>query len=47
MRELEMREMDDVAGGVLPVLIGILAFEWYEAGHIRSFMDGVLDGADR
>ncbi len=47
MRELEMREIDEVAGGLLPVLIGILAFEWYEAGHIRSFMDGVLDGANR
>lgn len=47
MRELNMHEIEDVSGGILPVLIGILAFEWYEAGHIRSFIDGVLDGADR
>jgi len=47
MRELNMHEIEDVSGGILPVLIGILAFEWYEAGHIRSFIDGVLDGANR
>ncbi|HVX56595.1 MAG TPA: hypothetical protein VHA37_02580 [Candidatus Saccharimonadales bacterium] len=47
MRELNMHEIEDVSGGILPVLIGILAFEWYEAGQIRSFIDGVLDGANR
>lgn len=47
MRTLKMEEVEIVSGGVLPVLIGILAFEWYEAGHIRSFIDGFLDGANR
>lgn len=46
MRTLEATEVNSVSGGMLPVLIGILAFEWYEAGHIRSFMDGFLDGAN-
>lgn len=47
MRILEVAEIDNVSGGVVAVLVGILAFEWYEAGHIRSFMDGFLDGANR
>lgn len=47
MRSLEAAEVENVSGGILPVLIGILAFEWYQAGNIRSFMDGVLDGANR
>lgn len=46
MRTLDATEVNSVSGGVIPVLIAILGFEWYEAGHIRSFMDGFLDGAN-
>jgi len=47
MRTMDVAEVELVSGGVvaLTVLVGVLAFEWYEAGHIRSFMDGFLDGA--
>lgn len=47
MQILAQSEMDQVAGGVLvsALLIGALAFTWYEAGHIQEFTEGFLDGA--
>ena len=48
MRELQYSEIDDVSGGVAAIiLVAALGFVWHEAGHIRDFVDGFLDGADR
>lgn len=46
MRSITESEMNEVAGGVIVAagLIAVLAFEWYEAGHIREFCDGLYDG---
>ena len=47
MHVLAQSETDQVAGGILvsALLIGALAFTWYEAEHIKEFTEGFLDGA--
>lgn len=46
MRELNSCEIENVGGGIIPVLVA-LGFVWYEAGHIEDFANGFLDGANR
>lgn len=46
MRELQFSEINEVSGGIIPLIIA-LGFVWHEAGHIRDFVDGFLDGAGR
>lgn len=43
MHELNAVEIESVEGGAVPYLAA-LAFVWYEAGHIQSFVNGFFDG---
>lgn len=46
MRELNLEETGAVAGGAVPVLLGILAFEWYQMDNIQDFVEGFFDGLE-
>ena len=43
MKELSLDQINDVSGGVLP-LLGALAFVYYERNEIADFVSGALDG---
>lgn len=43
MRSLTSVEVSAATGGLVPVLLGILAFEWYEAENIQLMFDGFFD----
>ena len=44
MRELDINETNSVAAGALPVLLGVLAFEWAYADQIQTSIEGFLEG---
>jgi hypothetical protein len=43
MRDLTSTEVAVISGGIVPILLGVLAFEWYEANNIKSAFDGFFD----
>jgi hypothetical protein len=43
MRNLTLEEVSATAGGLVPVLLGILAFEWYQAENIQQGFVGFFD----
>lgn len=44
MRELNLNETNSVAAGAVPLLLGILAFEWANAERIQTSIEGFLEG---
>ena len=46
MHELNIEETHSVAAGAVPVLLGILAFEWYQMDNIQDFVEGFFDGIE-
>lgn len=46
MRDLNLEETGAVAAGAVPVLLGILAFEWYQMDNIQDFVEGFFDGLE-
>lgn len=46
MREMTDSEIKNVEGGILPYLLGGLAFVYYERQNIRDFVDGFFEGLD-
>lgn len=46
MHELDIEKTELVAGGAVPVLLGILAFEWYQMDNIQDFVEGFFDGLE-
>ncbi len=43
MRNLTSAEVSATTGGILPILLGILAFEYYQANNIQSMFEGFFD----
>lgn len=43
MKELSPDQINDVSGGVLP-LLGALAFVYYERNEIADFVGGAMNG---
>jgi len=46
MRELNIGETQSVAAGAVPVLLAVLAFEWYQMDNIQDFVEGFFDGLE-
>lgn len=43
MRAIEINEVEQVSGGILPALV-VLGFVAYNADKIESFVNGFFDG---
>jgi len=44
MRELYIEETTSVAAAGAPILLAVLAFEWYNLDKIEDFVEGFFDG---
>lgn len=44
MKELTLDQANQVSGGSVPLLLGVLAAVYHERNEIADFVGGVLDG---
>lgn len=47
MRDIHQAELSSVSGGAVPVLLGVLAFVYYEREHIGDFFEGAFEGLEQ